>query len=130
MNIPLHKLKFFFKAIRATYYYSCCRDGNYQDRERKRKTSQTRPHQKPSRKMNGLCISRMYVNEYIDNHVEVTYISAHSGHELGKTELQYLPLPQSTKDEVATKVSIGIPADRIKQGNCNCYVLHMHAQNS
>ena len=33
--------------------------------------------------------------------VEVTYISAHTGHELGTSELQFLPLPESTKPDIA-----------------------------
>ena len=75
-----------------------------------------RPHQKPTRKLSMVCISRMYVNEYIDGHVEVTYITAHTNHELGAIELPHLPLPNSVRTEVALKVSKGIPPERIQNG--------------
>ena len=102
-------------AIIAVYYYCCCRDGHYQQNHHNRKTTETRPHQKPSRKLNAVCISRMYVTEYTDGHIEVKYITAHSGHELGAKELAFLPLPKSTKESVAVKVSQGIPAERIQE---------------
>ena len=61
---------------------------------RQRKSEQKRVHQK---ELNDLCISRMYVREFLDQHVEVTYyVSAHTGHELGSPELPFLPLPEST----------------------------------
>ena len=56
-------------------------------------------------------------NEYVDGHVEVTYITAHTNHDLGMKELPHLPLPDSVKKEVALKVSQGIPSERIKDGN-------------
>ena len=59
----------------------------------------------------------MYVNEYDDGHVEVTYITAHTNHELDAAELPHLPLPDSVKKEVAMKVSKGIPPERIQDGN-------------
>lgn len=59
----------------------------------------------------------MYVDEYSKGHVEVTYISAHTNHELGASELPHLPLPESVKEEVAMKVSIGISPERIQKGN-------------
>ena len=58
----------------------------------------------------------MYVDEYRDGHVEVTYITTHSGHDLGSCELPYLPLPISTKENVALKISQGIPPERIIDG--------------
>ena len=67
----------------------------------------------------------MYVNEYHDNHVEVDYVSAHTNHELGAKEMPYLPLPSSVKEEVAEKVNIGIPSQRIIQGimtNNECFL--------
>ena len=66
-----------------------------------------------------VCISRMYVTEYLDCRVEVKYISAHSSHDLGTTELPYLPLPKGVKEEVAIKLSLGIPPERIMEGKCN-----------
>ena len=40
----------------------------------------------------------MYVDLHSNKHVTVKYIAAHTGHTLEAVELQFLPLPQSTKD--------------------------------
>ena len=48
-----------------------------------------------SRKLGDTCLSRMYVDEFGDNLVEVIYISAHQGHELCIPELSFLPIPQN-----------------------------------
>ena len=58
----------------------------------------------------------MYVDELTDESVEVRYISAHTGHELGPTELKHLPLPASVRDEVTLKLCMGIPTERILEG--------------
>ena len=42
----------------------------------------------------------MYVDELKHGEITVKYISAHTGHDLGPQELKYLPLPESTKEEV------------------------------
>ena len=63
----------------------------------------------------------MYVTEFIDRHVEVTYVSAHTGHELGSPELPFLPLPESTKEAVSQKISLGIPTERILDGKFNIF---------
>ena len=55
----------------------------------------------------------------MDLHVEVTYISAHTGHELGTGEITFLPLPVSTKESVAQKVSQGVTQQRILDGKVN-----------
>ena len=49
-------------------------------------------------KLYAVCLSRMYVDEYHDHHVEVTYITAHTNHELGPKEIQHLPLPKGMKE--------------------------------
>lgn len=59
----------------------------------------------------------MYATEFKDGHVEVKYISAHTGHELGMPELPHLPLPNSVKEEIAVKINMGIPPERIMEGN-------------
>ena len=79
-------------------------------------TSQKRLHQKESRKINGTCISRMYVDELKSGRITVQYVSAHTGHELGPQELKYLQLTESTKEEVYMKIGQGIPPKRILQG--------------
>ena len=58
----------------------------------------------------------MYVHEYHDHHVEVTYISAHTGHELGTSELPFLTVPKSIKESISLKLSQGVPIQRIMDG--------------
>lgn len=94
-----------------TDYYVCCRDGKY---KQARKTDSRRSHQ---RQLDATCISRMYVNEFSDDRIEVKYIAAHHGHELGVCELPHLPLPQSVKESVAIKLNQGIPPERILDGS-------------
>ena len=58
-------------------------------------------------------------------HVVVHYIPTHTGNTPSTDELKFLPLPiaTSTKDEVALKLSQGIPSKRILQGGvytCVC----------
>ena len=108
-------LNFLIIEVKARYYYVCCRNGKYRTYKGQRKTKELRPHQKESRKLNSTCIARLYVDEHDDGHISVKYISAHT-HELGPCELKHLPLPQSTKQEVAMKVSLGVPDDRILEG--------------
>ena len=56
------------------------------------------------------------MTEYLDGRIEIKYISAHSNHDLGSTELPYLPLPKGVKEEIAVKISLGIPPERIMEG--------------
>ena len=65
----------------------------------------------PTRKLNGTCTSRMYVNKFQDGHVELTYVKGHTGHELGVCELPHLSIPASIRETVAMKISLGIPAE-------------------
>ena len=58
----------------------------------------------------------MYANKYDDDHVDVTYVSAHTNHKPGPSEDAYLPLPSSTRQEIALKLANGIPAERIMEG--------------
>jgi hypothetical protein len=67
----------------------------------------------------------MYVTECEDGHVEVKYISAHTSHELGTPELPHLPLPKSVKEEIAMKISTGIPPERILEGLHNTHACVM-----
>ena len=104
---------------KVRYYYVCCRDGFYKPCKQKRQTAQKRPHQKPSRKLGAVCISRMYVTELQSGTVQVMYVSAHSNHETGPTEDAFIPLPASTRETIAMKLSVGIPIERIMEGNLN-----------
>ena len=98
------------------YYFVCCRDGHYRGHKSCNVSEKIRPHQKISRKMNGTCISRMYVDVHEARHVTVRYIPTHTGHKPDCMELKFLPLPESTKEEVSLKLSQGIPTKRILQG--------------
>ena len=111
MTFPL-----IISEISARYYFTCCCNGKYHGNPNPRKTTEKRPHQKETRKLNSTCISRMYVNELKDGQITVKYVSAHTGHDLGPQEVKYLPLPESTKQEVSTKISMGIPPERILHG--------------
>ena len=45
--------------------------------------------------------------------IDVKCISAHTGHELGTSELRHLQLPKSVKEEIAMKISMGIPPEKL-----------------
>ena len=62
----------------------------------------------------------MYVDNFDDGHVEVEYIPAHTGHDLSHNELRHLPLPLNTKEEVVTKLSLGVNTSRILNGKKLC----------
>ena len=102
----------------ATFYYSCCRDGDFHTNTSQCKTEQLKESSpEDTQKLNDLCISRIYVTKFSSHHIEVTYMSAHTGHELGISELRFLPLPESTKQAVSQKISLGNPTVRILDGN-------------
>ena len=63
----------------------------------------------------------MYVTKFKAGNIEVKYISAHSNHTIGPSEDAFLPLPTSTKEEIAIKLSLGISIERIMDGNVNYY---------
>ena len=52
--------------------------------------------------------------------MEVTHITAHTGHELGTSELAFLPLPKGTKEAISLKISLGIGMERIMDGKWLC----------
>ena len=58
----------------------------------------------------------MYVTGFIDGHVELKCISAHTAHEHCTSEFPHLPWPIGVKEEIAMKTSIGIPSERIMEG--------------
>ena len=90
-------------------------------------TDKCRPNQKPSRKLEDTCISRMYASVYGDGHVELTYVTAHTNHQPGQSEDAYLPLPSSSREEIALKLTNGIPPERIMEGITISYMYtHVH----
>lgn len=58
----------------------------------------------------------MYVDYCQDGHVTVTHITAHTNHTPGRDEDKYLPIPKTIREEIAIKVSNGIPTERIMDG--------------
>lgn len=106
-------------GVSKRVYYVCCRDGDYRPCTKPRQTGKKRPHQKDTRKINDTCISRIYVDYHEDGHVTVTHVTGHTNHEPGLHEDKYLPLPRSIREEIAIKLSNGIPDDRIMEGKCN-----------
>ena len=75
--------------------------------------------------MNGTCISRMYVDLHESKRVTVRYIPTHMGHKPGYSGLKFLPLPESTKDEVTLKLAQEIPSKRILQGTLSILVIYI-----
>ena len=73
---------------------------------------------KPSRKMNDTCISRIYATTSEQHgRVNVVYIPAHTNHSLTiEDQAKHIPLPLSTRAEIATKLQQGISVDRIMEG--------------
>ena len=110
--------------IKERLFYICCRSGHYQENNRTRITSKRRHNQKDSRKINDTCLSRIYVNHFSDGHVEIEYIPAHTGHELNRDEINYIPLPENAKEEIATKLSLGVNPSRILSGKAICLSLY------
>ena len=107
--------------IECIHYYVCCRSGKYRPNkkcvENQHDKSIKRRKRKRSRKLNGVCVSRMYVRKYVDQHIELEYISVHTGHEVNESELAYLPLPKSTREAVYLKLSQGVNMNRIVEGD-------------
>ena len=50
----------------------------------------------------------MHVDEMVNGKYMVKFISSHTSHDIGPSELPYIPLPSSTKDEIALKLSKGV----------------------
>ena len=56
-------------------------------------------------------------------------MTGHTNHQPGPHEDMYLPLPKSIREEIAIKLSSGIPAERIMEGNQNL-VLYAETKTS
>ena len=100
------------------FYFACCRDGTARESVKKKKRAK-----RESRKINAVCISRMYVTLQSNGIVRVEYISSHTNHDLSLSQVKFLPLPKDTKDSIAIKLNLGIPIDRILDGMlkaCTC----------
>ena len=64
------------------------------------------PHQKPSRKLNDQCISRIYVTKFKSGKVKAKYVSAHSNHTTGPIEDASLSLPATATIKLSVGISI------------------------
>ena len=72
----------------------------------------------------------MYVDYYGDGHVTVLYITTHTSHQPGTCEDAYLPLPKSVHEEIAIKLSSGIPSERIMEGTVQQnWTTHLHCSS-
>ena len=58
--------------------------------------------------IHDVCLSRIYVGKYFNHLAESKYITAHS-----QNFAPHFALPKGIREEVAQKVSKGIPAERI-----------------
>jgi len=58
----------------------------------------------------------MYVTKFSSGKMDVKFISAHSNHDPDEDEAGFVPLPVSTKEEIALKLSVGISIERIMEG--------------
>ena len=96
------------------FYFACCRDGI--SREKTAATTTNKRAKRQSRKLNAVCISRMYVTRYSSGNVRVKYVSSHTNHDLSLAQVKFLPLPKDVKDGITIKLNIGIPIDRILDG--------------
>lgn len=58
----------------------------------------------------------MYVTKFSSGKMDVKFISAHSNHDPDEDEAGFVPLPVSTKEEIALKLSVGVSIERIMEG--------------
>ena len=79
-----------------------------------------------SRKIEAVCISRMYATLHRDETVTVKYVSTHTNHDLSLAQLKFIPLPKDTKDSIAMKLNLGIPIARILDGKFYTTQVHVH----
>lgn len=96
-------------------YYKCCRDGKPHISHKVPLTSKKRQNQKKSRKMGLVCLSRLYVDEFSNGEVKISYITAHTNHQPGPSEDVFLPLPKSVHGEIAIKLNNGISPERVME---------------
>ena len=61
----------------------------------------------------------MYVTKFNSGKVEVKYISTHLNHPPDPSEVVFLSLLVSSKEEIAVKLSLGISAERIMDDMLN-----------
>lgn len=100
-------------------YFVCSKNGNYKKSDNgKRKTDEKRPGSsiKPSKKINGTCLSRITASWRGDGSVLVWYLPKHTGHNPLKDPIAFLSLPSKVKEAIRQKGSMGVPIPRIIEG--------------
>ena len=103
-----------YNPILCYKWQGCCRDGA--SREKNAVTGDKKRAKRQSRKIDAVCVSRMYATRHRSGVVSVKYVSSHTNHDLSLTQAKFLPLPKDVKDGIAIKLSLGIPIDRILDG--------------
>ena len=58
----------------------------------------------------------MYATHASDRSVRVKYVTSHTNHDLSLEQSKFLPLPKDMKDDIAIKLNMGIPIERILDG--------------
>ncbi|XP_053388439.1 uncharacterized protein LOC128551562 [Mercenaria mercenaria] len=71
-------------------------------------------NRKGSCKINRICPARMLVNERHDGTVKVKYIHTHT-HSISLKDTRHLRIPNSIRSQIALKLSLGVPSERILQ---------------
>ncbi len=92
--------------------YTCHRSGLYEPRTPSR---QRRLKQKGSKKINGFCPAEIAVRRSkTDGTCKVYYVQTHLGHTVcDKTELAHVFISKEERQNIAFKISAGIPYDKI-----------------
>ena len=106
------------------YYFGCCRDGSTKEKKISLDPEVARKKRvkRESRKIGGICISRLYPTQQHNGAVHVKYISLHSNHDLSLDQAKFLLLPKDIKNSTAIKLAQGIPNDRILDGKAHIIV--------
>jgi len=87
--------------------HTCCRDGNKRGPNKTGKTRKIRD----SHKLQNCCLARMIVTECLDE--GRVYISTHTNHTVEHSELKYLPIHKSVKEDICQQFAAGISLERI-----------------
>ena len=70
-----------------------------------------------SRKMDAVCVLRMYATHCHSGVKSVKYVSSHTNHDLSLAQAKFLPLPKDVKMALpSSSCSLGISIDRILDG--------------
>ena len=98
----------------VTSHFICQRDG---DGKAHRKAGEMEPkstrRNKKGKVKDGLfCPARMKVTESANGAVSVTYWMTHS-HEIVPTDIKHHPLPDSEKEQIRTKLVVGVPVEKV-----------------